>query len=430
MKAAKSSNLTLGLRSRLACAAAYMPCPIPSKMPTSMQTPFQTGVLALGLIVAVCLGPVGCKSSTKTGVSGPVGQDNGNQATKGAGPLNGSAIPSPAATASTATRAQSAGGAKARLVTVDAMVGQVNGRALYASELLDPIKKVLGSLGRKGLSPRQMRFELHREVNRRIEEYIFNALLVAEARRDLEDGALRGVEYMVGQQRSELVRLHGNGSPTKADLGLGGNGDGRAMEYELKRYRERIVIRNYMHSKVWIDINVRRKDIERYYFNHQNKFNRPANWLVRFIKISNLSDADRIDGLLVSGTPFAEVTKDKANEFGAGEQEIPGGKLFDPGLTEKVSQLKPGEHTGRVAIKGPRQQTVYWWVYVGKIDDSESKSLSEAQRKIYLLLINQQRTQLQAKLRMRLLKQISLEERERMLLALLEVAKSRYLGAP
>jgi hypothetical protein len=396
-KLAKGSWMTLGLRSGSVWPAAA----------TRM-------LLAFGLSMALCLGLIGCKSSsTPIAIAEPAVENNDDGGTEQA---DDSGTPS-------------AKQEQAKL-TIDAMVGQVNGRALYASEMLDPIKKVLESLGAKGLSSNRVQIEARTLINRRIEEHIFNALLVAEARRDLEDGALAGLEFMARQRRAELVRLHGNGSPTIADIEMGGNGDGRAMDYELKRFRERVVIRNYMQNKVWIDINVRRRDIERYYFNHEEQFNRPANWHVRFIKISSLSDADRIQGLLASGKSFLEVSKDKANEFGAGELKIPDGKLFDPTLTEKVSQLKADEHTERVAIKDQEQQTAYWWVFVQKIDDSESKSLSETQQMIWRLLTGQRRTRLQAELRVKLLKQITLEEKNRMLLALLEVAVNRYLQAP
>jgi len=376
---------------------------------------------ALAPALTLALALAGCTNQKKTESVRAV-YDDSDPATSG----SPSSLASTTASESAVDRKDAASGTNTSTFTVDGMVGQVNGQALYANQLLDPIRDILQSLSRQGFTKQRLGIEVSRTIRRRINEHIFNALLLAEATKDLDERTMLGVDSIIRLQRAKLVRQKGSGSPTVADINLGGEGDGRAMNAELRRYREKLLISNYMRNKVWIKIDVRRKDIERYYHSNPEQFNAPEFWTVQFIQLDTSADADRIDQLLASGKQFAEVAKDPSNKFTAGTQRIQDGRLFDERLTREMRKLKAGEHTGRVQVKSRNGKTAYWWVYVEKIEPRVEMSLIQAQPAIRLLLTTQRQQQLQNELRKKLLGQVGRDEMEQMLVALMEVAMSRY----
>lgn len=336
-----------------------------------------------------------------------------------------------AATQEAAAETQAAAPATRRVLpnfTVDAMIGQVNGQALYASRILDPLDEQLRKLS-QARSRGQFTEAARQLIRNRLEQIVLPSLLVGEAERALTDQERARLEFIVKEQRAELIRLHGQGSLELADATLREK-TGKGFEQTLREKREAILIASYMSKKLLPKVNVTQRDVERYYAQHPEEFNRPPGRTVYMIVADDAGTAERIDAALAAGTPFLEVAADPAlNRHEPGRQgllheNISGEKIFEnQALNSATLALAAGESTPKMQV-GSR----YYWVYVEAMSTGQHVTLAEAQLQIERKLQGRQRQILSNEYRQRLLLEGSYNPLPQMEEAVLEVALSRYAG--
>jgi hypothetical protein len=275
--------------------------------------------------------------------------------------------------------------------SVDGMIGQVNGQALYAAKLLDPLDAQLSRLGSDPDIPRiEFRFQASRLFHAELEGKVYETLALGEARRDLTEGERDFVEQRVNEKREELIRKWGSGSPILADSQLREGKEGRSLDQMLEDYRQRLIIGRYIHMKVLIKINISRRDIERYYYTHPDEFNPKPGRVFRIINCTDPDDADKIDRLLHAGKSFIQVASSELNqsshrdEGGLYSKEPLVGKLGVEPLSDALMKLKVGEASPRIAVG-----RVFYWLYLDSMSAGHSRPLREVQQDIEDLLTNQ-----------------------------------------
>lgn len=310
--------------------------------------------------------------------------------------------------------------------TVDAMVGQVNGQALYASRILDPLDQQLRKLGRTG-SRRQFAEAARQLIRARLEQIVLPSLLVGEAERALTDDERTRLEYIVKQQRAELLRLYGQGSFELADAVLREK-TGKGFEQTLREKRQAILMANYASRKLLPKVNITQQDVQRYYRQHPEEFHRPPGRTIHMIATDDPAAAARIEAALAAATPFLEVAADAAlnkhepTRQGLLHENISGDRIFeDPTLNSATLALAVGEHTPKIQV-GSR----YYWVYLQALSTGQRVSLAEAQLQIERKLRDRQRQLLSNEYRQRLLLDGSYNPLPQMEQAVLEVALTRY----
>jgi len=309
--------------------------------------------------------------------------------------------------------------------TLDAMVGQVNGRAIYASQVLAPMHEVLQARGRR-LPRAAFEREAAELIVGRLNEIIDNALILGVAERDLSDQEQMGLQNILQERRQQMLRDMGIGSEKLANT-RSVERTGRSIDEELTEERQKIVVTRYLRTKLFPRINVTRRDVARYYRDHQEEFNPPPGRVLRIIRVNDARQADRIDAMLAEGKPFAEVAADRANVYRPEEAGLmpdvqTGDRIFGPeNLNEAVLKLAEGQNTGRVQVGQG-----FWWVHIDKINTAETKRLRDVQLQIEELLKRQRFQQLSAQQRARLFREGSYNPIEQMATSLLDVAMARY----
>lgn len=305
------------------------------------------------------------------------------------------------------------------------MVGQVNGRAIYANTVFDPINAQLAALGRT-LPPSIFRQRASELIVGQLQTMVTNALILGEAERDLSVQERHGLLAMLQARREDLLRQFGEGSSAVAD-DVSLQRTGKNIDEQVKDFRERVLVGRYISQQVRNKVNVSRKDIERYYDSHKAKYNPPAGRTIRLIMTSSKADADQLQKLLASGTPFDDVAKSSANQYRASQgglmaDRIEGNKFsgFDA-LNKAMVKLKAGEHSPRIEAGGS-----YWWVKVETYDAGKGRSLEQVQLEIRQLLEDQQRNALGLEFRQKLLAQGSYNPINEMASKLIEIAMARY----
>lgn len=333
-----------------------------------------------------------------------------------------------APTTTAATEEPSAAPAPRAGHAIDAMIGQVNGKAIYANNAFEAIEDQLIALGRS-LPPTEFRQRAAELIVGRLQQLVTDALILGEAERDLSAPEQAGLFQYLKQQREELIRFWGRGSIAVAEDNLVRH-TSRSLDETLQDTREQMLVQRYLRQELFPQINVSRKQIERYYHDHKDTYAPPASRTIRLIRVKDPEIADRVDRILAKGKPFAEVAARSFNLYHADEgglmsERAVGDEVFgEEGLNQAMLALQPGEHS-------PRQQALggYAWVYVETIDRETHRSLRDAQLEIDSILRRQQFQALTERYRRELYETGSYNSIESMSLALIEIAMNRYSTA-
>jgi len=315
--------------------------------------------------------------------------------------------------------------ASARLYSIDGMVGQVNGRAIYTNAVLDePMRETLARWGRE-LPRDTFRQRAAERISVRLNGMVTDALVYGEAKRDLSDGERQGLVAAESNYREQLLREHGQGSPALAEANLIEQ-TGLNLDQTIEQWRQAAVVSRYMRQKLTPKVNVTRRDIKRYYQENYDKFNAPLQRTIRVIQTLSPEDAEYVRSVLDEGADFAEIAEDTRNQFRADRGGLmgvmAGDQLFaDSSVNEATLALNAGECVGPIEVDGKS-----WFVCVEDIQQPKGVSLMDAQTQIQSILYDQQLREHSERYRQHLFEVGSYNSIEQMTLTLLEIATDRY----
>ncbi len=307
---------------------------------------------------------------------------------------------------------------------MDAMVGQVNGRAIYANAVFEPLGDQLAALGRSLDGPAFQR-RAGDLIAGRLEQMITDALILSEAQRDLSEGERFGLRMMVQKRREELLRLWGQGSLALAEQRLKEE-TGKSLDQTLEEHRQQQLVRRYMFQKIMPLINVTRRDVEQHYRENIDEYQPPVKRTVRLIRVDRAADVETVSKELGSGKPFVQVASQRFNQYrpdegGRWPEPIVGDQGLGGALGETLVNMAVGQHQGPIEFN-----RAHWWLFVESEDRGQARSLREVQLDIEKELRQARFRYLSQRYRKRLYDEGSYNELEKLTLALLEVAVSRY----
>ncbi len=280
--------------------------------------------------------------------------------------------------------------------TVNAMIGQINGRPIYASTVLEPLEGQIRAWG-STLSPRDFRLATNKLIGDRLYQIVFDQLFLGEAERNLSEQERFGLKVNLRMNREELVRRWGAGSAPQADEEMRRR-TGKGLDETLNNIKQTILIRKYQDDVIMPRITVSRRDVERFYYDPVNyeKFNPKPGRKIRIIRVATGTQAGEIDRQLGEGKPFAEVAAARFNQYNretgglmtiTDDKEktidfIQGDKVFglEP-LNEALVKLKAGQTSPRITTGAGRDE-LHWWLHVEQVNEGKQLSIREAQLQI------------------------------------------------
>lgn len=312
--------------------------------------------------------------------------------------------------------------------TVDAMVGQVNGRAIYADQVLEPMEDQLAAMGRQ-LRPGEFRRQAYQQILRYLRSMIADALLYGEARRGLTEIEHGGLKRVIQQHREELLRIYGQGSLALAEQNIKLQLES-TLDQQVEKYRQTVVVQKLLHEKLIPRINVTKGDIIRYYREHNEQFNPPVIREIHVIRAPDSEVAQQVRGYLTEGQSFKSIAGSELNTWKrseAGAMTAIGQKVFRQApLNKRMLGLAQGQYTDE-----PIQiDDAYWFLFMASIDRPASRSIAEVQLEIKQILHQQQFRMLADEYRSRLFETGSFNTLEEMAEALTAIAANRYSDAP
>lgn len=343
----------------------------------------------------------------------------------------GSASPVSPASPALATASNAAAPARGgRWYTVDAMVGQVNGESVYASEVLNPIDGQLRALS-QSVRPREFVEQASRLVRGQLDQVVLDRLILAEAEAQLSLDEQARLRMIMADIRAELVRKHGQGSAELAD-GVLQEKTGFGLDQTLRRERQKLLIGTYQQRHVMPKIDVSRADIEREYESNLEMYRPHPARTVRMIVVADAETAGAVEQALNDGQSFAEVAADdtvntyKPSDAGLFAEGLTDTEVFgEAQLNEAVASLGAGEFAGPMTLGDNRQA----WLCVETIERREARSLQDAQMEIEQRLRQRQLQLLTMQERRRLMAEGSYDPIGRMASEVMEILRDRYLAA-
>lgn len=316
-----------------------------------------------------------------------------------------------------------------RSFTVEAMVGQINGRPVYASAVLREIgTDQLERLGRD-LPPVQFRQEAYQQIFTHLRTRITDELVLAEASDNLTEQERAGLAFALGKYREELVNEWGKGSPTVAERELMEE-KGHGLDREIEIRRQRMIIDRYLRQTLWPKIHVSRQAIERYYRNNAEEFDPAPKVKVRVIIVRDDTAAQSVQQALADGQNFMEVARQfdtlRPDEGGFAVEVRKEIDKFEelgfPELNEAIRKLQStGDVTPMTAIRLGQS-----WAMLEEYEKGETVTLNEAYGDIERRLSSQRYNLLFREYIGDLLERGSYSDVELMARAVLNVAVARY----
>lgn len=241
---------------------------------------------------------------------------------------------------------------------IDAKIGDINNKAIYASSFLEPMAERLRAAAVKAKPAEWRKFasDLIRDELIRMKE---DELLRAEALSSLKPEQRQGLTAMM-ENYAEEQRLKSGGSSEAARRRLFDE-KGQTVEEFIKERETFELVGYQLQRTVMKNIQISRKDLELLYEKYYDFYNPTPTVYLRLILLE-ASRTDAIDSIaqqLHSGKTFEEVAKSKDNEYSPStggtrkielKDEFMDTKIFAmPELNNAVHELSPGQWVGPIA---------------------------------------------------------------------------------
>ena len=264
-------------------------------------------------------------------------------------------------------------------VVVDSLIGQVNGRPVYAEEVLAPLMDRLRALYLEE-SYETFQRQLVSLVGEQLQAVLYNELLVAESRAELTPDQQGGLLGFLNELRDEAVRKRG-GVQREAERRLIEE-EGKTMDQYIDAEEQKILIGELLRNQIEPRTFVSWRDIERSYRARIKEFQPdPTVGLgrIRLRTEGNESQIELIQGELKAGESFEVVARQagmKDDGFwerfvlpAEGLEALPIADVYKPHL----KSLEPGDVSDAF-------QRGKWtlWVSVLYIDRPTPRTLDDA----------------------------------------------------
>ncbi|MCH2141904.1 MAG: SurA N-terminal domain-containing protein [Phycisphaerales bacterium] len=265
-------------------------------------------------------------------------------------------------------------------VVVDSLIGQVNGRPIYADEVLSPIMDRLQAeyLELPYASFRQRLITL---VMDQLNAVVLNELIVAEARAGLSSDEQTGLLGVMNMIREQAVGKRG-GVLREAERQLLEE-EGKTIDEYLESEQQKLLISELLQRRVSPRSIVTWRDIERSYRKRIREFQPEATVALGRIRVRTDGNQESIalwQKELNQGEPF-DVVADQAGMPDAGLWEtfrLPKGGLADIEIAEFYKQHLEGLEPGETSQSFQRGSWTYW-VSVLEISRPDVQTLDDAE---------------------------------------------------
>jgi hypothetical protein len=316
-------------------------------------------------------------------------------------------------------------------IIVDAMVGQVNGRPIFADDFFEPIEDRIIAEASRSVTERDFTDRAAPIIMNELRLVVINALFLAEAQAGLTPMEEKGIRAWLRTLEEEVIAERGGSEEAARERIL--EEEARTLEEYLEEERDRFLIQRIRYQRIAPRIVVSWRDVEREYRREEARYNPPPTFTLGRIRLATGGQADKVEEVtqrLADGEPFADVAASLGN---AGDPEwstfeAPDGDLrnypFGEGIRAQVGDLKEvGDTVGPFEL-GTRT----YWLHVVSIERPPSRSLydPDLQRELIARIRSMRVTEEEDKYIATLLEKGIYDELNEMVQRLMAIALLRY----
>ncbi len=285
---------------------------------------------------------------------------------------------------------------------IDAKLGDVNNRAIYASGFIKPLEAALKAKAAELIkkSPRTAQDEWREyameQVARALQGFIQDEVFRAEGMASLKPEQRQGLRAYMERLRDDEIRKN-RGSLVLANEATAAR-EGVSLDEYMRKQEQREIIKYELSQRIYNRVQVPWRDIKLQYEKDYNRYNPKPEAVLRMILVpkKDAAGVQAITDALAAGTPFAEVTMLAPNLLAgtkaAGvstvqfEGELATTQIYDDdGLNKAAQSLTEGKFAGPVDTRSNVA-----WICLESVRH-ESTTLYDAQLRIENDLYEQRR---------------------------------------
>lgn len=315
-------------------------------------------------------------------------------------------------------------------VIVDSLIGQVNGRPIFADEILSPLMSQLNAEYKKRPWA-DFRMVLVQLVSQQIEAVLRNELFLAEARASMSEQEQMGFLAWMQNFRGEEIGRRG-GVQSEANSQMLAE-EGKTIDEYVKQQEEQALIQHLLSKRVHPNAAVSWREVERAWSQQEGDFNKKSTVTLGRIRLRTEGNEEQlklIQAEFDAGDPFAVVAASAGMPDGGVWEtfEMGPGGVADIELAEfykpHLEGLEPGQ-TSASFERGPRTM----WISVIDVVQPEVHSLfdMEIQQSLYQEISNRRYYEAQDEFVSSLMQKGIYDDLQAMQQKLIDIALSRFL---
>ncbi|HIO53217.1 MAG TPA: peptidyl-prolyl cis-trans isomerase [Phycisphaerales bacterium] len=316
-------------------------------------------------------------------------------------------------------------------VIVESLVGQVNGRPIFANEVLDPISDQLLILAEETkLDITAFKNKAIRHIENQMQTIVRSELLLSEAKSGMTKEERRGLFAYLERVREDLTSTAGGSQSAVTRQLL--DEEGQTVEEYLDYKQQQALIRQVLQEAVAPHVQITWRDIRREWERHKSKFNSPAVVTLGMIRTpsEDLDKVSLITKTFEAGASFEAVATSlglpnggRWDSFELGEGGMADIEIADP-IKPHIANLEKGEIAGPVQLGSSR-----YWFSVLEFKKATTGTIwdPKIQMNLRRILYNRQSEIEEHRFLKRILAEGSFDELNTMVNRILHVAVTRYM---
>lgn len=268
---------------------------------------------------------------------------------------------------------------------VEGLVGQVNGRPVFADAFFNPIEDQLIAIA--AMPDRvEARRALVTVVSRQFQEVVESELILAEAESRLSPEQQEGLFAWIRSLQEETIAQRG-GSRAEAERSLASE-DSMSLDDFLQMERDKALVRRLLSQRIEPRTIVSWRDVVQEYERRKGEFNPPPAIKIGRIRLDTANEAEsiaKVRALLAEGKGFAEIVRTLNLPEGGfwNRYELPANGIEGLELSEAIKQRLDGLKVDQVSEPIEARGFVSW-LAIMEVETQQQRSLYD--REVQLAL--------------------------------------------
>ena len=268
---------------------------------------------------------------------------------------------------------------------VESLVGQINGRPIFAEEVFRPIEAAV-QLAAQDPNPDNARAQVDMIVRRQFRQQVENELILAEAESRLTPEMKQGLlGWLRDLQEATVAQRGGNRASAEEALR---DEMGMSIDDFVQFRKNAELQRDILRRKVAPRVVVSWRDVERLYNARRASYAPEPVYRLGRIRLSKEQQAEKVElarRMFAEGKPFTEV----ADAVGAPDHGFlravpaPGGRMAVGDFTEDLQKVIAPLQPGQVSAPVEQRTSVVWFGVIGA-DTPPSVSIFDADLQLAL----------------------------------------------